>query len=43
MLGLHGFTKDNILNTKVRNLAEPLHKDYYVALIIYNAAKKNGD
>jgi hypothetical protein len=40
MLALHGFTKDKILNTTVSNLAEILHIDYYVALIIYNAAQK---
>ncbi|MDW0141946.1 MAG: hypothetical protein QOK82_02385 [Nitrososphaeraceae archaeon] len=40
MLVMHGFTKDKILNTMVSNLAETLHIDYYVALIIYNSAKK---
>jgi hypothetical protein len=40
MLALHGFTKEKILNTTVSNLAETLHIDYYVALIIYKAAKK---
>ena len=40
MLVMHGFTRDKILNTIVSNLAETLHIDYYVALIIYNSAKK---
>ena len=40
MLAVHGFTKDKILNTTVSNLAESLHIDYYVALIIYNSAKE---
>lgn len=40
MLVMHGFTRDKILNTTVSNLAETLHIDYYVALIIYNSAKK---
>lgn len=40
MLVMHGFTRDKILNTMVSNLAETLHIDYYVALIIYNSAKK---
>jgi hypothetical protein len=39
MLVMHGFTRDKILNTMVSNLAETLHIDYYVALIIYNSAK----
>ena len=40
MLAVHGFTKDKILNTTVSNLAETLHIDYYVALIIYNSARE---
>jgi len=40
MLVMHGFTRNKILNTMVSNLAETLHIDYYVALLIYNAAKK---
>lgn len=40
MLALRGFTKDKILNSTVSNLAETLHIVYYVALIIYNSAKK---
>jgi hypothetical protein len=40
MLAVHGFTKDKILNTTVSNLAESLHIDYYVALIIYNSARE---
>lgn len=40
MLVMHGFTRDKILNTMVSNMAETLHIDYYVALIIYNSAKK---
>ena len=40
MLAAHGFTKDKIRNTTVSNLAETLHIDYYVALIIYNSAKE---
>jgi len=40
MLVMHGFTRYKILNTMVSNLAETLHIDYYVALIIYNSAKK---
>jgi hypothetical protein len=41
MLALRGFTKEKILNSTVSNLAETLQIDYYVALIIYNSAKKN--
>ena len=41
MLALRGFTKEKILNSTVNNLAETLQIDYYVALIIYNSAKKN--
>ena len=41
MLALRGFTKEKILNSSVSNLAETLQIDYYVALIIYNSAKKN--
>ena len=40
MLAIHGFTKDKIRNTTVSNLAESLHIDYYVALIIHNSAKE---
>ena len=40
MLALRGFTKEKILNSTVSNLAETLQIDYYVALIIYNSAKK---
>ncbi len=39
-LAIHGFTKDKILNTTVSNLAETLHIDDYVALIIYNSTKE---
>jgi len=41
MLALRGFTKEIILNSTVSNLAETLQIDYYVALIIYNSARKN--
>ena len=40
MLALRGFSKEKILNSTVSNLAETLQIDYYVALIIYNSAKK---
>ena len=40
MLALRGFTKEKMLNSTVSNLAETLQIDYYVALIIYNSAKK---
>lgn len=40
MLALGGYTKEKILNSTVSNLAETLQIDYYVALIIYNSAKK---
>jgi hypothetical protein len=40
MLALRGFTKEKILNSTVSNLAETLQIDYYIALIIYNSAKK---
>ena len=40
MLIMRGFTRDKILNTNVSTLAETLQIDYYVALIIYNSAKK---
>ena len=40
MLALRGFTKEKILNSTVSNLAETPQIDYYVALIIYNSAKK---
>ena len=35
-----GYTREKILNTKVSSLAENLQIDYYVALLIYNSAKK---
>jgi hypothetical protein len=41
MLALRGFTKEKILNSTVSNLAETLEIDYYVALNIYNSAKKS--
>ena len=41
MLALRGFTKEKILNSTVNNLTETLQIDYYVALIIYNSARKN--
>lgn len=41
MLIMRGFTRDKILNTSVSTLAETLQIDYYVALLIYNSAKKN--
>lgn len=37
-VSFYGFTK--ICNTTVSNLAETLHIDYYVALIIHNPAKE---
>jgi hypothetical protein len=40
MLVMRGYTRDKILNTKVSSLAENLQIDYYVALLIYNSAKK---
>jgi hypothetical protein len=40
MLALRGFTKEKILNSTVSSLAETLQIDDYVALIIYNSAKK---
>jgi len=40
MLALRGFTKEKILNSTVSNLADTPQIDYYVALIIYNSAKK---
>lgn len=40
MLMMRGFTRDKILNSKVSTLAETLQIDYYVALLIYNSAKK---
>ncbi len=40
MLAVHGFNKDKIINTTVSNLAETLHIDYYVDLMIYNSAKE---
>ena len=40
MLIIRGYTREKILNTKVSNLAENLQIDYYVALLIYNSAKK---
>ena len=41
MLALRGFTKEKILNSTVSNLSETLEIDYYVALNIYNSAKKS--
>jgi hypothetical protein len=35
-----GFTRHKILNTYVSTLAETLQIDYYVALPIYNSARK---
>lgn len=40
MLINRGFTRDKILNTKVSTLAETLQIDYYVALLIYDSARK---
>ena len=40
MLIIRGYTRERILNTKVSSLAEDLQIDYYVALLIYNSAKK---
>jgi hypothetical protein len=40
MLIIRGYTRDKILNTKISSLAENLQIDYYVALLIYNSAKK---
>jgi hypothetical protein len=40
MLVMRGYTRDKILNIKVSSLAENLQIDYYVALLIYNSAKK---
>jgi hypothetical protein len=40
MLKVRGYTREKILNTKVSILAENLQIDYYVALLIYNSAKK---
>ena len=40
MLIIRGYTREKILNTKVSSLAENLQIDYYVALLIYNSAKK---
>jgi hypothetical protein len=40
MLILRGYTREKILNTNVSGLAENLQIDYYVALLIYNSAKK---
>jgi hypothetical protein len=40
MLMMRGFTRDKILNSKVSTLAETLQIDYYVALLIYNSARK---
>ena len=39
-LAIHGITKDKILKTTVCNLAETLHIDDYLGLIIYNSAKE---
>jgi hypothetical protein len=41
ILALRGFTKEKILDSTVSNLAETLEIDYYVALNIYNSAKKS--
>jgi hypothetical protein len=40
MLIIRGYTREKILNTQVSSLAEKLQIDYYVALLIYNSAKK---
>ena len=40
MLIIQGYTREKILNTKVSSLAEDLQIDYYVALLIYNSARK---
>lgn len=40
MLIKRGYTREKILNTNVSSLAENLQIDYYVALLIYNSAKK---
>ena len=40
MLIMRGYTREKILNTMVSSLAENLQIDYYVALLIYNSAKK---
>ncbi len=40
MLTIRGFTIDKILNSTISNLAETLQIDDYVALLIYNSAKK---
>lgn len=40
MLIIRGYTREKILNTQVSSLAENLQIDYYVALLIYNSAKK---
>jgi hypothetical protein len=40
MLIIRGYTREKILNTKVSSFAEKLQIDYYVALLIYNSAKK---
>jgi hypothetical protein len=40
MLINRGFTRDKILNTNVSTLAETLQIDYYVALLIYDSARK---
>ena len=39
-IAIHGITKDKILNTTVSNLAETLHIDNYLGLIIYFSAKE---
>ena len=40
MLINRGFTRDKILTTNVSTMAETLQIDYYVALLIYDSAKK---
>ena len=40
MLINRGFTRDKILNTNVSTLAETLQIDFYVALLIYDSARK---
>jgi len=40
MLIMRGFTRDKILNTNLSTLAETLQIDNYVAILIYNSAKK---
>ena len=40
MLIIREYTREKILNTKASSFAENLQIDYYVALFIYNSAKK---